>query len=114
MSLLDFLAQTLVSAYGKGDALAMRAEAEEIRAKVKAAQKVSLEEAENSCRKACVQAEDAWGAVQQLPETPKVAVLREKVRRVVEEAAKAKMLLNGAKAELAKTQAWSREEQSED
>eukprot|EP00929_Paragymnodinium_shiwhaense_P045066 TRINITY_DN23070_c0_g3_i1.p1 TRINITY_DN23070_c0_g3~~TRINITY_DN23070_c0_g3_i1.p1 ORF type:complete len:601 (+),score=208.03 TRINITY_DN23070_c0_g3_i1:95-1897(+) len=107
MSLLDFVALSLVNAYGRGDALLLRAETEEIRAKVKAAQSVSLEEAENNCRKACLQAEAAWSALKELEGSPKVAGLKEKVRRVVEEAATAKTLLSGAKAELAKTQAWS-------
>eukprot|EP00927_Polykrikos_kofoidii_P056076 TRINITY_DN50259_c0_g1_i1.p1 TRINITY_DN50259_c0_g1~~TRINITY_DN50259_c0_g1_i1.p1 ORF type:complete len:614 (-),score=93.50 TRINITY_DN50259_c0_g1_i1:101-1942(-) len=109
-SLLDVITQALVDEAacvdGKG-AHALRAEANELQGKVKAALSVSLEEAQASCLAVCTEAELAWTKLKELPKGQGVYDVSNKVRWICEEAITARTLLMGAKTELAKTQAWS-------
>lgn len=109
-SLLDFVAQALVdnvSCASGGGPHALRAETNELRGKVRAAQSVSLEEAEASCLKVCADAERAWNNLAELPKTQAVYLISDKIRWICEEAITARTLVMGAKAELSKTQKWS-------
>jgi len=106
-SLLDFVAQALIDEASNSRPRDFRAEAEELRAKARAAQTVCLEEAEASCKQVCLAAARARSSLGELAMTPDVSRLAERVRLVCDEADVAAKLVRAAKEELAITQQWS-------
>lgn len=106
-SLLDFLAQSLVGESGARPQMELQAEVESIRVKARAAQTVSLEEAETTCRQVCAAAARARKGLVEIPFTSGASRLTEKVHCICEEADLVSDLLIGAKDALSSMQTWS-------
>lgn len=106
-SLLDFVAQALVNEAVAGQHKELLSEAEALLAKARAAQKVSLEDAEASCNQVCAIAARARHGLSDLPLTKGVSNLVARVRLICDEADVAATLVKGAKEELSITQTWS-------
>lgn len=106
-SLLDFMAQALVDESGARQSKDLRAEAEELCAKARAAKTVSLEEAEATCNQICAAVAKAQRGLKELLTVPGVNKLAERVRLIHDEADTAVQLVKCAKDELALTQQWS-------
>lgn len=106
-SLLDFVAQALVNEAVAGQHKELLSEAEALLAKARAAQKVSLEDAEASCNQVCAIAARARHGLSDLPLTKGVSHLVARVRLICDEADVAATLVKGAKEELSITQTWS-------
>mmetsp|Transcript_103628 Transcript_103628/g.288488 ORF Transcript_103628/g.288488 Transcript_103628/m.288488 type:complete len:650 (-) Transcript_103628:172-2121(-) len=106
-SLLDFVAQALVDEAGTQPMRDLKAEAEDLRGRVRAAQKVSLEEAEASVNQICAAAAKAQKGLAEMARSNGVARLAERVAHVCDEADVAVRLVKAAKEELTLTQQWS-------
>lgn len=107
-TLLDFVAQALVdeAASTSRGLKELQMEAEELRARAKAAQSVCLEEAEANCMKVCAAASRARQSLADLPSS-NVSRLAERVREICDEADLTAKLVESAKQELRLTQQWS-------
>lgn len=106
-SLLDFVVQAIVDEGNSPEPASLRDEAEELRIKARAAQSVSLEEAERTCQKVCAEASRAWRSLGEMNAATHATCLTDRVRQICDEAQTATRLVNGAKSELDKTQQWS-------
>lgn len=105
-SLLDFVAQALVFDFGR-EPMQLRDEAEHLRVKARAAQGVSLEEAEQSCYQVCQQAARVSQGLREIPPTPGSERIEKKVKEICDESDSVARLLRAAKNELVMTQQWS-------
>lgn len=111
-SLLDFVAEALVleaatKSLDRRCQTKLRAEAEALRDRVRAAQGVCLQEAEVSCQKVCQAASKAQQGLAEHADVQREARLASRVRHICDEANLALRLVEGAKHELQFSQEWS-------
>jgi len=106
LSVLDFVAQALVNEEGANED-DLRMEAERLLANARAASSVSLEETEASCRKISAEATKVRQAVGEVPTSPGLARMIQRVDSICKEATLANEIARKAKEQLAKTQLWS-------
>lgn len=110
-SALDFVAQALVDQEGVKEGQYLR-EVESLLAKARAAASVSLEETQTNCRQVNAEASEARKGLADLqvpdvPLSPGMARMVERVGTICEEASLAVCIAEKAKDQLAKAQAWS-------
>jgi len=106
-SLLDFLVQALVDDAGIQRYKELGPEADDLRAKARAAQMVSLEESEKCCNRICAAVSKAQRGLPEVCGAPHAKLVAEKVNLIGGEADAAAKLLANAKEELTFTQQWS-------
>mmetsp|Transcript_70848 Transcript_70848/g.140556 ORF Transcript_70848/g.140556 Transcript_70848/m.140556 type:complete len:561 (+) Transcript_70848:65-1747(+) len=106
-TLLDFLAQALVDDAGIQHFKELCPEADDLRAKARAAQMVSLEESERCCNEICAAVAKAQRGLPEVCGSPDGKLLAEKVNLIGSEADSAAKLLASVKEELTATQQWS-------
>jgi len=99
-TLLDFVAQALVDEPGAKDPKQLRTEALELRESAIAAKSVSLDEADDSCKKVCAEAERAWSSINEIPRCAQVDRIAEKVANIKEQASNLKACIVEARHEL--------------
>jgi len=105
--LLDFLVQALVDDAGIQRFKELGPEADDLRAKARAAQMVSLEESEKCCNQICAAVSKAQRGLPEVCGAADAKLLAEKVNLIGGEADHAAQLLANAKEELTFTQQWS-------
>lgn len=105
-TLLDFVVQAVLNGSGQ-DQASLCATIESLLCKTRAAQTVSLEDVEASCRKISQEAAKAKQGLQEVPASIAVASLTDSIQRVNEEAEFAMMFVENARKELAKALQWS-------
>jgi len=106
-SLLDFLVQALVDDAGIQHYKELGPEADNLRAKARAAQMVSLEESEKCCNQICAAVSKAQRGLPEVCGAPHAKLVAEKVNLIGCDADAAAKLLANAKEELTFTQQWS-------
>jgi len=99
-TLLDFVAQALVDEPGAKDSKQLRTEAWELRESAMAGKSVSLDEADDSCKKVCAEAERAWASINGIPRCAHVDRIAEKVGNIKEQASHLKACIAEARNEL--------------
>jgi hypothetical protein len=106
-SVLDFVVQALLNEPGARSLDVLREECGALLPTVRAAQNVSLDESEASCRKVVAEAARAWQVLSEVPNSPGVNRVAEKVCTIRQDAGRAMSSLAKGKNALAEAFAWS-------
>jgi len=106
-SVLDFVVQALLNEPGARSLDVLREECGALLPTVRAAQNVSLDESEASCRKVVAEAARAWQLLAEVPNSPGVNRVAETVCTIRQDAGRAMSTLAKGKDALTKAFAWS-------
>lgn len=106
-SVLDFVVQAVTGEPGAHSVDAMKDECDALLVKVRAAQNQSLDDADASCRKIVAEAARAWQALSEVPNSPGVNRVAEKVCDIRQEAGRAMSSITKGRSSLTQAFAWS-------